>query len=280
MEVSTINNYWKSKKKLEEEIWNDLSISIRSRFNELPFDMLSDKALEDLTFYTKDLSFDIETYHKFRIVMKILRHYPLDQRQLNTWKVIIDQLYCFINYNEIPEHLAVDFTDTFIAERLLVGVKLTVIYAFERKLSSEIICDKLNFTQRELELFVTNIRFGTNPDDHISQPSFLNSLAEQYREKHISFDAEQFNFFDEGYLFVPIFICYLRSIARRRSPVILRRILKGDNSAFVKKGGKDRFSVFTYGLHLSNKKGSLIRDELLYREYDVEEFKTIYGISS
>lgn len=277
MDVTTINNYWKSKQKLEEEVWNDLSFAIRSRLNELPFDMLSDKALEDLTYYTKDLSFDISTYHKFRSVLKILRHYPLDQKQLSTWNIIIDQLYNFINYHEIPEHLVVDFTDTFIAERLLVGVKLTVIYAYEKTVSAEIICDKLNFTQRELELFVNSIRFGTSPDEHTTQPYFFDSLVEQYKEKHFTFDVDQFNFFDEGYLFVPIFICYLRSIARRRSPEILRRLLNNDNSAFYKKG---RVSKYTYGLHLSTKKGALIRDDLLYRSYDVEEFKTIYGISN
>lgn len=276
MNPETIRNYYLAEEQFQLEIARELAEPLKDKINELPFEMLSDIARESLTYYTKDLSFDVETHHELLVILKILRHYPVDQRQLSFWRKVVDDLYRFINFDILPRQLMIDFTDTFIAERLLVGIRLVVLYGTLPKISKEILCDALNFTEKEIELFITIQRYGFNPDTFLSNNTFLKSLVSKYRNNSFTFTAQTFKYHEEGKLFIPIFVCYLRSIAKRKSPEVLNRILRGDNTYFMKKG---RIAEYTFGLHIESFNNPTIVDDLLERTYDIEEFKTIYGIS-
>lgn len=276
MSPETIRNYYLAEQRFQLEIARELAEPLKDKINELPFEMLSDISRESLTYYTKDLSFDVDTHHELLVILKTLRHYPIDQRQLSFWRRIVDDLYRFINFDILPRQLLIDFTDTFIAERLLVGIRLVVLYGTLPRISKDILCDALNFSEKELELFVTIQRFGFNPDAFLSNNEYLKSLVSKYRNNPFTFTSETFKYYDEGHLLIPIFVCYLRSIAKRKTPEVLNRILRGDNLYFAKKG---RIEVYTFGLHIKGYYNPKIVDDLLDRTYDVEEFKTIYGIS-
>lgn len=276
MSPETIRNYYLAEQRFQLEIARELAEPLKDKINELPFEMLSDISRESLTYYTKDLSFDVDTHHELLVILKTLRHYPIDQRQLSFWRRVVDDLYRFINFDILPRQLLIDFTDTFIAERLLVGIRLVVLYGTLPRISKDILCDALNFSEKELELFVTIQRFGFNPDAFLSNNEYLKSLVSKYRNNPFTFTSETFKYYDEGHLLIPIFICYLRSVAKRKTPEVLNRILRGDNLYFAKKG---RIEVYTFGLHIKGYSNPKIVDDLLDRTYDVEEFKTIYGIS-